>query len=52
MRQQSADELTLFFVGVTTGYRTVKTLADSSVRNCKGDMAEFRPTLLIGVPAV
>ena len=45
-------ELTLFFVGVTTGYGTVKTLSDASVRNCKGDMAEFQPTLLAGVPAV
>ncbi|KAF8310736.1 acetyl-CoA synthetase-like protein [Clavulina sp. PMI_390] len=45
-------ELTLFFVGVTTGYGSPKTLSDTSVRNCKGDMAEFRPTLLVGVPAV
>ena len=39
-------------VGVTTGYSTIRTLSDASVRNCKGDMAEFRPTLLAGVPAV
>lgn len=45
-------ELGLFFVGVTTGYGTVKTLGEASVRNCKGDLAEFRPTLFAGVPAV
>ena len=38
--------------GGTMGYGNPKTLADSSVRNCKGDIAEFKPTVLIGVPAV
>ena len=34
------------------GYGNPKTLSDTSVRNCKGDIREFRPTLLVGVPAV
>ncbi|RVX72134.1 hypothetical protein B0A52_04732 [Exophiala mesophila] len=40
------------FWGGTMGYGNPKTLSDSSVRNCKGDIREFRPTVLIGVPAV
>jgi len=40
------------FSGIPIGYGTVKTLTDSSVRNCKGDLKELRPTLLAGVPAV
>jgi long-chain acyl-CoA synthetase len=40
------------FWGGTMGYGNPKTLSDSSVRNCKGDIREFRPTILIGVPAV
>jgi len=34
------------------GYGNPKTLSDQSVRNCKGDIREFRPTVLVGVPAV
>lgn len=45
-------ELALFFVGVTTGYGRVKTLTDASVRNCLGDIRAFRPTIMVGVPAV
>jgi long-chain acyl-CoA synthetase len=45
-------ELIMLFVGVPIGYGRVKTLTDASVRNCKGDIAAFRPTILIGVPAV
>jgi long-chain acyl-CoA synthetase len=45
-------ELSLFFVGVTIGYGRVKTLTDASVRNCKGDIVSFRPSLMVGVPAV
>ena len=40
------------FWGATMGYGSPKTLTDTSVRNCKGDILEFRPTILIGVPAV
>ncbi|CAE6405933.1 unnamed protein product [Rhizoctonia solani] len=45
-------ELALFFVGMTTGYGRVKTLTDTSVRNCLGDIRAFRPTIMVGVPAV
>ena len=38
--------------GATMGYGNPKTLSDASVRNCKGDIREFRPTALVGVPAV
>ena len=40
------------FWGGTMGYGNPKTLSDTSVRNCKGDIREFQPTVLIGVPAV
>ena len=38
--------------GATLGYGNPKTLSDASVRNCNGDIREFKPTVLIGVPAV
>lgn len=38
--------------GGTMGYGNPKTLSDVSVRSCKGDIREFRPTILVGVPAV
>ena len=34
------------------GYGNPKTLSDTSVRNCMGDIKEFKPTVLVGVPAV
>ena len=34
------------------GYGNPKTLSDQSVKNCKGDIREFKPTVLLGVPAV
>ena len=40
------------FWGATMGYGNPRTLSDSSVRNCKGDIREFQPSVLIGVPAV
>ncbi|KAJ1556047.1 long-chain fatty acid-CoA ligase [Cladochytrium tenue] len=40
------------FFGVTIGYGTVRTLTDTSVKNCVGDIKELRPTLMAGVPAV
>jgi len=45
-------ELALFFVGMTTGYGRVKTLTDASVRKCKGDISTFKPSIMVGVPAV
>lgn len=40
------------FWGSTMGYGNPKTLSDASVRNCNGDIREFRPSVLVGVPAV
>lgn len=38
--------------GGTMGYGNPRTLSDASVRNCKGDIREFQPTIMVGVPAV
>lgn len=40
------------FWGATLGYGSPRTLTDASVRNCKGDIKEFKPTIMTGVPAV
>lgn len=45
-------ELCVFVWGAALGYGNPRTISDASVRNCKGDMRELRPTILIGVPAV
>jgi long-chain acyl-CoA synthetase len=45
------ENATLFWGG-TMGYGNAKTLSDGSMRNCKGDIREFKPTILVGVPAV
>ncbi|PWN28303.1 acetyl-CoA synthetase-like protein [Jaminaea rosea] len=45
-------ECSLIFVGVTMGYGSVKTLTDQSVRNCQGDLVAFKPSVMVGVPAV
>jgi long-chain acyl-CoA synthetase len=45
-------ELCLLFVGCTVGYGRVKTLTDASVRKCQGDLPAFKPTIMVGVPAV
>ena len=40
------------FWGGTMGYGNPKTLSDNSMRNSVGDIREFKPTILVGVPAV
>ncbi|AJP41823.1 AVB_G0051520.mRNA.1.CDS.1 [Saccharomyces cerevisiae] len=45
-------ELLSFYWGACIGYATVKTLTSSSVRNCQGDLQEFKPTIMVGVAAV
>jgi len=45
-------ELALYYVGMTLGYGRIKTLTDASVRNCVGDLKAFKPTIMVGVPAV
>lgn len=34
------------------GYGNPRTLAEASMRHCKGDIQELKPSLLIGIPAV
>lgn len=45
------ENLCLFWGG-TMGYGNAKTLSDTSVRNCQGDIKELKPTILVGVPMV
>lgn len=45
------ENLCLFWGG-TMGYGNPRTLSDGSMRNSKGDIREFKPTILVGVPAV
>lgn len=40
------------FLGVPLGYGSIRTLTDVSVKNCKGDLQEFGPTIMTGVPQV
>ena len=47
-----AAELVLLSVGITFGYGRIKTLTNASVRKCKGDLCEFRPSIMVGVPAI
>ncbi len=45
------ENMCIFWGGIM-GYGSPKTLSDTSVRHCKGDIREFQPTILVGVPAV
>lgn len=45
-------ELLIFIWGVSLGYGHPRTLADTNMRNCKGDIRELRPTAMAAVPAV
>lgn len=45
-------ENTAVYFGAALGYGHPRSLADTSVRNCPGDIRAFRPSLLIGVPQV
>lgn len=38
--------------GAAMGYGSPRTLADRAMKNCKGDIRELRPTVLVAVPAV
>ena len=40
------------FWGGSMGYGSIRTLSDTSVRNCKGDIRELKPSVLVGVPQV
>jgi long-chain acyl-CoA synthetase len=45
-------ELCFVFAGLCSGFARVKTLTDQSVRNCQGDIKAFRPSIMVGVPAI
>ncbi|KAF2403305.1 acetyl-CoA synthetase-like protein [Trichodelitschia bisporula] len=45
-------ENAVLFWGGTMGYGNPRTLSDTNVRNCNGDIREFKPSVLVGVPAV
>jgi long-chain acyl-CoA synthetase len=49
---EMALENLVLFIGGTLGYGNPRTLSDTSVKNCAGDMREFRPTVMVGVPQV
>lgn len=45
-------ELIMLFSGICVGYGRIGTLIDEYVRNCRGDVAAFKPSILGGVPVV
>jgi long-chain acyl-CoA synthetase len=49
---EMALENLVLFIGGTLGYGNPRTLSDTSVKNCAGDMREFRPTVMVGVPQI
>jgi long-chain acyl-CoA synthetase len=49
---EMALENIVFFIGGTLGYGNPRTLSDISMKNCYGDMREFKPTVMVGVPQV
>lgn len=49
---EMAVENLVMFVGGSLGYGSPRTLADSSTRNCYGDMRELAPTIMVGVPQI
>jgi long-chain acyl-CoA synthetase len=46
------SEHVMLFWGVLIGYGSPRTLFDSSVENCKGDLRELSPTFIVAVPAI
>ncbi|EEU47461.1 uncharacterized protein NECHADRAFT_59265 [Fusarium vanettenii 77-13-4] len=49
---EMALENIVFFIGGTLGYGNPRTLSDVSMKDCYGDMREFKPTVMVGVPQV
>jgi long-chain acyl-CoA synthetase len=45
-------ECAMFYVGIPMGYGSIKTLTDTNMRNSIGDIRAFKPTIMVGVPAV
>lgn len=42
----------LFYLGVPVGYGHVRSLMDTSLKDCKSDLKEFQPTFFVGVPSI
>lgn len=42
----------MMYHAIPIGYGSPKTLTEISMRNCLGDMKCFKPTIMVGVPAV
>ncbi|KAG4279776.1 hypothetical protein FPRO06_11110 [Fusarium proliferatum] len=49
---EMALENLVMYIGGTLGYGNPKTLTSASLRNCHGDMIEFKPTIMVGVPQI
>lgn len=47
-----AVECYCIFAGICIGYGSVRTLVDTNMRNCTGDLKALKPTIMAGVPAV
>lgn len=45
-------EMACFWWGCILGYGNPKTLSDNSMKHSKGDIREFRPTIMVAVPQV
>lgn len=45
-------ETATLYWGDVLGYGSPRTLTDDSVRNCEGDLRAFRPSFMVGVPAI
>ena len=45
-------ENALIMGGAALGYCNARTLVDSAMKNCKGDLHELGPTLMAGVPVI
>ena len=46
------SEHAMLYWGVCIGYGSPRSLFDSSVKGCKGDLRELCPTYMVGVPAI
>ncbi|KAL7951906.1 hypothetical protein V8C42DRAFT_21860 [Trichoderma barbatum] len=49
---EMALENLVLSIGGCLGYGNFRTLSDTSMKNCAGDMRELRPTVMVGVPQV
>ncbi|KAF5703667.1 long-chain acyl synthetase [Fusarium mundagurra] len=49
---EMALENLVMYIGGTLGYGNPRTLSDASMKNCAGDMREFKPTVMVGVPQI